>query len=199
MFTGIVGTIGRVEAVDRRPDGLRVRIDAPAIAPELAHGESVSVDGACLTVEQFDDAGFSVFLASETVDRTVLGDRSPGDQVNLERAMPADGRFDGHLVQGHIDTTTTIIDIEEIGEDWNMTFSMPEGYERHIVEKGSIALDGVSLTIAEREPDRFTIAIIPTTLAETTLSDREIGDEVHVEIDVLAKYVAAMLADHGVN
>lgn len=199
MFTGIVETIGRVEAVDRRTDGLRMRIEAPDIAPELAHGQSISVDGACLTVEQYDESGFSVFLASETVDRTVLGDRSAGDPVNLERAMPADGRFDGHLVQGHVDTTTTIVAIEEVGEDWMMTFGMPAGYERHIVEKGSIALDGVSLTIAEREPEQFTVAIIPTTLAETTFSDREVGDDVHVEIDVLAKYVAAMLADRGVN
>ncbi len=196
MFTGIVETVGRVAEVDETPEGRRLRIRAPEIATELTPGQSVAVDGACLTVEDADASGFTLFLATETIDRTTLGDRADGDPVNLERAMPADGRFDGHLVQGHVDTTTTILEREQVGEDRVLTAALPDGYGEYVVEKGSIALDGISLTIAERESDRFRVAIIPTTWADTTLSERAVGDAVNVEIDMIAKYVAAMLADH---
>lgn len=199
MFTGIVETTGRIDGIEETAEGIRMRIAVPAFASELAPGESVAVDGACLTVETHDASSFTVFLAEETVDRTVLGDRATGDAVNLERAMPADGRFDGHLVQGHVDTTTELTAIEPVGEDWRMQFAIPPAYDRHIVEKGSIALDGISLTIARRDDRHFEIAIIPTTYEETTLSEREPGDHVHVEIDLIAKYVASMLADRGVD
>lgn len=199
MFTGIVETTGSIDTVERTADGLRLRIAATDIAGELDPGQSVAVDGACLTVETQDRDGFSVFLARETVDRTVLGTRTPGDRVNLERAMPADGRFDGHLVQGHVDTTTRIAAIESVGEDWVMTFDLPTGFDAHLVEKGSIALDGISLTIADRTDATFDVAIIPTTYEHTTLGEREVGDAVHVEIDVIAKYVATMLSDRGVR
>ena len=198
MFTGIVETIGRIAAIDRDPDGLRLRISAPTIASDLTAGQSVAVDGVCLTVETYDDSGFTVFLASETVDRTVLADRAVDDPVNLERAMSADGRFDGHLVQGHVDTTTTLTNIAHVGEDWRLRFAIPDGYGPYIVEKGSIAIDGVSLTIADCTANAFEIAIIPTTWEETTFSSRAPGDGVHVEIDVIAKYVDAMLEDRGV-
>ncbi len=195
MFTGIVETTGRVGDVQDTPDGLRLRLQAPDIAPTLSRGESVAVDGACLTVETRDTDGFTVFLASETVDRTTLENRTPGDAVNLERAMPADGRFDGHLVQGHVDATTVLLGRERIGEDRVLTFRVPAGFGDHVVEKGSIALDGISLTVADRTSDRFEVAVIPTTWEETTLSEREVGAAVNVEIDVIAKYVASMLAD----
>ncbi|MDZ7701585.1 MAG: riboflavin synthase [Halobacteriales archaeon] len=194
MFTGIVEAVGEVTAVDADDDGRRLTVAAP-FADALSPGESVSVSGTCLTVEAAAEGTFAVFLASETVARTGLGDLTAGDGVNLERAMPADGRFDGHLVQGHVDATTELLDVEPVGEDWTFTFAMPEGLERYIVEKGSIALDGVSLTVADRLDDRFTVAIIPTTYRETTFDEREPGDRLNVEVDVLAKYVERQLAE----
>lgn len=199
MFTGIVETTGRVDGIERTADGLRMRIAVPEIADSLRHGQSVAVDGACLTVETSDETSFTVFLATETVERTVLGERTTDDRVNIERAMPADGRFDGHLVQGHVDTTTPITAIESVGADWRFRFEMPSGFKSYIVEKGSITLDGISLTIADRTATHFDVAIIPTTYEDTTISERAPGDEVHVEIDVIAKYVAEMLVDRGVD
>jgi len=192
MFTGIVEATGEVAAIERGADGTRLRIEAP-FATDLDSGQSVSVDGACLTVEDHDEASFEVFLASETLDRTTLGERGVGDAVNVERALPADGRFDGHVVQGHVDATATIREVRSVGEDWFFAFDRPEGFERYVIEKGSIALDGVSLTVADVSPETFTVAIIPTTYEETTLSEKDVGDRVNVEIDVLAKYVAELV------
>ena len=194
MFTGIVEAVGEVTAVDATEDGRRLRIATP-FAAELGEGESVSVAGACLTVEAFDEAGFEVFLAAETVARTSLGDREVGDGVNLERALPADARLDGHFVQGHVDGTTEVTDVESVGEDWTYEFALPEGLGRYVVEKGSVALDGVSLTVAGLDDDAgtFSIAIIPTTYRETTFSELEPGDSVNVEVDVLAKYVERLV------
>ena len=191
MFTGIVEATGEVAAIENA-DGTRLRIAAP-FSPDLNEGQSVSVDGACLTVEAYDEACFEVFLAAETLDRTTLGELSVGDRVNLERALPADGRFDGHVVQGHVDATAAIRSVERVGEDWTYAFDLPAGLADHVVEKGSIALDGISLTVADREADRFTVAIVPTTYAETTLSEKGPGDSVNVEIDVLAKYVESLI------
>ena len=193
MFTGIVETTGRVSGVTANPDGRRLDIEAPAIAETLTPGESVSVSGVCLTVETVNETTFSVFLAEETVDRTVLGTVASGAILNLERAMPATGRFDGHIVQGHVDGTTTITQIEQAGEDWRFSFAIPTDLDRYLVEKGSVALDGISLTIASRDEETFDIAIIPTTYAETTLGTKAAGDTVHIEVDVIAKYVESML------
>lgn len=194
MFTGIVEAVGEVTAVDVTEDGRRLRIAAP-FAADLGEGESVSVAGACLTVEAFDEAGFEVFLASETVARTSLGDRGAGDGVNLERALPADARLDGHFVQGHVDGTTEVTDVESVGEDWTYEFALPDGLGRYVVEKGSVALDGVSLTVAglDDAAGTFSVAIIPTTYRETTFSELEPGDSVNVEVDVLAKYVERLV------
>jgi len=192
MFTGIVEATGEVAAIESASDGTRMRIGAP-FAAELSEGQSVSVDGACLTVEEHADEVFEVFLASETLDRTTLGARVVGDPVNVERAMPADGRFDGHLVQGHVDATTAIRAVERVGEDWLYEFDLPAGQSRYVVEKGSIALDGISLTVAEVDAETFTVAIVPTTYEETTLSGKEAGDRVNVEIDVIAKYVEELV------
>jgi riboflavin synthase len=189
MFTGIVEATGTVvETVDTE-DGRRLRIDHDF--DSLAHGQSISVSGVCLTVEAFSDAWFEVFLADETVAKTYLGDVETGDPVNLERALPADGRLDGHIVQGHVDTTTTVEAVERVGEDWRFTFALPDACGRYVVNKGSIALDGISLTVADLDDDAgtFAVAIIPTTYDLTTLSAKEVGDPVHVEVDVVAKYV----------
>ena len=194
MFTGIVEETGEIVEITDTDAGRRLRIGTTFAG--LSAGQSISVDGACLTVEEYE-AGewFSVFLAAETLDRTTLDSVGEGDAVNLERALAADERFDGHVVQGHVDGTTEIVDIERVGEDWAYTFDLPAGLEQYVVEKGSIALDGISLTVATLDDaaGTFSVAIIPTTYHETTLSDREPGDEVHVEVDVFAKYVERML------
>jgi len=196
MFTGIVEETGEIVARERTDDGLRLRIGADEVATGLEHGQSISVSGACLTVERYDEgAWFEVFLATETVERTYLGDLEVGDAVNLERAMPADGRFDGHVVQGHVDAVATVTNVESVEEDWFFEFELPEGYDRYVVEKGSITLDGISLTVADLDADagRVTVAIIPTTYDMTTLSEKEPGDPVHLEVDVLSKYVERLL------
>lgn len=195
MFTGIVEETGEIIAREQTDDGLRYRIAAEEVATGLEHGQSISVSGACLTVERFEDRSwFEVFLASETVERTYLGDLGTGEFVNLERAMVADGRFDGHVVQGHVDAVATVESIESVGEDWYFEFALPDGYDRYVVEKGSITLDGISLTVADLTADgHVTVAIIPTTYDETALSEKSPGDPVHLEIDVLAKYVERLV------
>jgi riboflavin synthase len=132
-----------------------------------------------------------VFTASETLEKTTLDELGEGDRVNLERALPADGRLDGHVVQGHVDTTSEVRDVEQVGEDWTFTFALPTGYEQYVAEKGSIALDGISLTVADVDDadGTFSVAVIPTTYDLTTLAERESGDRVNVEVDVMAKYV----------
>ncbi len=196
MFTGIVEEPGEIVARNRTDDGLRLRIGADAVATGLEHGQSISVSGVCLTVERFSEGEwFEVFLATETIDRTYLGELAEGEAVNLERAMPVDGRFDGHVVQGHVDAVATISNIESVEEDWFFEFELPEGYDRYVVEKGSITLDGISLTVADLDEvnGRVTVAIIPTTYDLTTLSEKAVGDPVHLEVDVLAKYVERLL------
>jgi riboflavin synthase len=199
MFTGIVEETGEVAAVEETEDGRRLTIRGDVVLEDVAHGASIAVSGVCLTVEAFDEQSFEVFLAEETVAKTYLGDLGPGDVVNLERAMPADGRFDGHLVQGHVDAVATVTNVDSTGgEDWFFEFSLPERYRDYVVEKGSITLDGISLTIADLqkpagEPPRVTVAIVPTTYRVTTLSEKQVGDPVHLEVDVVGKYVASML------
>ena len=201
MFTGIVEDTGTVRARTETDDGLRLRIGVDGF-DDLHHGQSISVSGVCLTVEEYGsdddatDAGgdwFAVFLASETVAKTYLGDVAEGDAVNVERAMPADGRFDGHVVQGHVDTVAAVTGIERVGEDWRFTFEIPEGHGDYLVDKGSVTLDGISLTVAEKRAGEFDVAIIPTTYDLTTLSEKSVGDPVHLEVDVIAKYVENML------
>jgi riboflavin synthase len=193
MFTGIVEAAGEVVGVSRTEGGRRLRVACP-FADELARGESISVSGACLTVEDPDADAFGLFLSAETLERTYLGGVEPGAVVNVERAMPADGRFDGHLVQGHVDATAEVTRIEQVGEDWTFEFSIPDGAGRYLVEKGSVAVDGISLTVAGIDDGAFAVAIIPETYRVTNLPTKTVGDPVHLEVDVLAKYVERMLA-----
>ena len=202
MFTGIVEDTGAVRSRTETADGLRLRIGVEGF-DDLHHGQSISVSGVCLTVEEYGDFGgeaaaaeggwFEVFLASETVEKTYLGDVAEGDPVNVERAMPADGRFDGHVVQGHVDTVAEVTGIERVGEDWRFAFAIPEGHADYLVDKGSVTLDGISLTVAEKRDGEFDVAIIPTTYELTTLSEKSVGDPVHLEVDVIAKYVENMV------
>ena len=205
MFTGIIEETGTVARVTDDEGGRRLRIETDEMT-DFAHGESVSVSGVCLTVEEWgegdeshssrrqtesDGNWFSVFTASETLAKTTLDAVREGDRVNLERALPADGRLDGHVVQGHVDTTTEVRDVEQVGEDWTFTFALPTGYEQYVAEKGSIALDGISLTVAgvDDSEGTFSVAVIPTTHDLTTLAERDVEDRVNVEVDVMAKYV----------
>jgi riboflavin synthase len=217
MFTGIVEEAGEVSDVTVTEEGRRLRIEGEEAARDLERGQSVSVSGVCLTVEEHGPGWFEVFLASETVAKTYLGEVEAGDPVNLERAMPADGRFDGHVVQGHVDTTAEVVDIRQVGEDgealrasdnpsgerseprggWEYEFAIPEGFGRYVVDKGSVAVDGISLTVAERSDESFSVAIIPETREVTNLSEKEVGDPVHLEVDVIAKYAERLLADAG--
>jgi riboflavin synthase len=191
MFTGIVEETGEVRAVEESADGRRLRIDTNMQG--FTRGQSISISGACLTVEEYNGGSFEVFLASETVDRTYLGELEPGDRVNVERALPADGRLDGHFVQGHVDGTTQITTIRQIDEDWRFGFSLPPALAPYVVEKGSISVDGISLTVAALAGDEFEVAIIPETYDLTTLSTKSVGDPVHLEVDVVAKYVESLV------
>ncbi|MFW6385189.1 MAG: riboflavin synthase [Halodesulfurarchaeum sp.] len=195
MFTGIVVETGTVETITDDEGGRRLRIRSTEMS-DFEHGESVAVDGVCLTVEEAGERWFSLFTAQETLDKTTLSTVEEGDPVNLERPLPADGRFDGHIVQGHVDTTTRVAGIERIGEDWTFTFEQPPGFERYIAPKGSIAIDGVSLTVAGLDDGAgtFDVAIIPTTYDVTTFGTYEPGDPVNIEVDVIAKYVERMAA-----
>jgi riboflavin synthase len=191
MFTGIVEETGEIIDVTMTDEGRRLRIATSFDG--LSQGASISVSGACLTVEAFGDGWFSVFLATETLDRTYLGDLAVGDQVNLERAMAAGDRFDGHVVQGHVDGTAEVVGVKRIGDDWEFTFSLPDALAGYVVEKGSISVDGISLTVAALDGEQFAVAIIPETYDVTTLSEKSAGDPVHLEVDVVAKYVESLV------
>ncbi|MFC4358208.1 riboflavin synthase [Halobium salinum] len=202
MFTGIVEETGEVLDATADEGGRRLRI--ATTFDDLHHGQSISVSGVCLTVEAYgpreeadrSDHGsnwFDVFLARETVERSYLGEVAVGDAVNLERALRADGRFDGHIVQGHVDATATVEAVEAVGDDWFFEFALPESLAPYVVEKGSVTVDGISLTVADRDDAEFAVAIIPTTYELTTLSSKAVGDPVHLEVDVVAKYVESML------
>lgn len=191
MFTGIVESTGEIVERTEADGGVRLRVAAP-FAADLEHGQSVAVSGACLTVESHDEDDFSLFLSEETVDRTYLGDLEAGDAVNLERALPADGRFDGHFVQGHVDGVGEVVGVEQVGDDWLFGFSLPEEMRRYVVQKGSITVDGISLTVAELRDDSFAVAVIPATYDLTNLAGKRVGDPVHLEVDVVAKYVESL-------
>lgn len=191
MFTGIVEAIGEIMEVTETSGGRRLKI-AVDFAEALTDGQSINVSGVCLTVESHGPDWFEAFLAEETMAKTYLGEVGVGDTVNIERAMPANGRFDGHVVQGHVDTTTAVTAIRQVGEDWEYDFALGD-WDRYVVEKGSITLDGISLTVASLDDNEFTVAVIPATYRDTTLSTKEPGDPVHVEVDVIAKYVEQLL------
>jgi riboflavin synthase len=193
MFTGLVESIGRVRSLDRRGDAARLTLETP-LAAGLSLGESLAVNGCCLTVTSTDGDSACFDLLGETLARTNLGGLASGARVNLERALRADGRFGGHFVQGHIDTTTEVLSAETKGADLNLIIALPEAGARYLIEKGSIAVNGVSLTVASLGEDRFGLWIIPHTLQETNLGDLRAGSPVNLEYDMLAKYAERQLA-----
>lgn len=193
MFTGIIEMIGSVVQAADIADGRRIVISGPGLG-ELPIGASISVNGVCLTAVETGEGTVSVDVIPETLKRSNLGSLAAESQVNLERPMRADGRFDGHIVQGHVDGLGTIGSIRSAGDDGVvMTVDVPESLRRYFVEKGSITIDGVSLTVSALTEDGFTVALIPHTLDVTTLGLRNPGDQVNLEIDVLAKYVERLL------
>jgi riboflavin synthase len=196
MFTGIVRELGRVEALERDADGARLRIGA-SLASELAEGDSVAVNGACLTASSVSGDTFEADVMHQTLELTTLGELEPGTAVNLELALRADDRLGGHVVQGHVDGTATVVDVTEDGFARRLRLELPAELLPYVVERGSIAIEGVSLTIAELDDPVAEVSLIPETLERTSLGGVGSGDRVNVECDVLARYVARQHArDH---
>ena len=209
MFTGIVEGTGTVAALAPAGDGsgARLEVEAPWLAGELRPGESVAVNGCCVTVAEATGAGFAADLVAETLRRTALGGLAAGDRVNLERPMVMGGRLGGHLVQGHVDGVARVLDRTPVGPEGSgeprggapvdrgeeVRVELPQNLERYVVEKGSITVDGVSLTVAGVGPGWFAVALVPHTLKVTTLGDRQPGDLVQLEVDVVAKYVERLV------
>jgi len=194
MFTGIIEETGSVVRASQRNDILTVRIAAETTLAGLAIGGSIAVNGCCLTVVRCDSEGFECDMMGETLARTGFRERlQPGAKVNLERPMRADGRFDGHIVQGHVDGVGRVSAIRRLTESAEIDVEVPSALERYLVEKGSVAVDGISLTIARLEPGYFTVALIPHTLDVTNLGTAQVGDRVNLEADVVAKHVERLL------
>lgn len=189
MFTGIVETMGSVVALEPAGDLVRIDIDAGPVAEGVRIGDSIAVNGGCLTVTGIEGARLAFEAIRETQERTALGDLAAGARVNLERALRADGRLDGHIVQGHVDGVGTVRALERQGDDVRLSVECGEELADAMVEKGSVAIDGVSLTVAGVSEAGFEVALIPHTLEVTTLGERRPGDRVNLEADVLGKYV----------
>ena len=189
MFTGIVECVGKLAAVEERGELVRLTFAAPGITDGLGLGDSVAVNGTCLTVVSVDAGAVAFEAVRETLARTSIGGLGEGDRVNLERAMRADARLDGHIVQGHVDATGRLERLEREGDDVRLYVACDAEFSDLLVEKGSVTIDGVSLTVVGVRPDGFDVALIPHTLAVTTLGERRPGDLLNLEADVLGKYV----------
>jgi len=193
MFTGIVEELGTVAAVEDLGDAALLRVTGPLVAGDARPGDSIAVNGVCLTVVSVDGDAFTADVMKETLDRSALGTLAEGDPVNLERAATLTTRLGGHLVQGHVDGVGTVL-ARQPAQHWEtVTIGLPPGLDRYVVEKGSITVDGVSLTVAARDGDEIAVSLIPTTLALTTLGRKGPGAPVNLEVDVIAKYVEKMV------
>ncbi|GAA4625366.1 riboflavin synthase [Actinoallomurus vinaceus] len=197
MFTGIVEELGEVVALEPAGDSARLTVRGPLVVSDAVHGASIAVNGVCLTVTDVKDDAFTVDVMKETLDRSSLAGLEPGSPVNLERPVRPTDRLGGHIVQGHVDGVGRIVS-REPGDRWEVvTVELPPQLARYVVEKGSITVDGVSLTVVEARDDAFTIALIPTTLELTTLGRKGPGDPVNLEVDVVAKYVERLVTAGG--
>ncbi|GAA4726630.1 riboflavin synthase [Isoptericola chiayiensis] len=195
MFTGIVSELGTVVALERTTDAARLTVRSPGVLADVRRGDSIAVDGCCLTVADHDGETWTADLMAETLERTTLGALRAGDRVDVEPALAVGDRLGGHVVQGHVDGVGTVLS-RTPGERWDVVeMSLPADLARYVVAKGSIAVDGVSLTVVGAATDRFTVSLIPETLARTTLGLRAVGDRVNLETDVLARHVERLL-DH---
>jgi riboflavin synthase len=197
LFTGIIEQAGRVSRIQVREDGARLVVDAGPLAEEARLGDSVAVNGCCLTVVERQGAALAFDAVTETLRRTNLGTLAEGDRVNLERPLRAGGRLDGHIVQGHVDGTAVLESVTDEGNARRLRFRPDPELLRDVVETGSIAVDGISLTVAAVAPDWFEVVIIPHTWEVTNLAGRREGSAVNLEVDILAKYVERLLAGRG--
>lgn len=193
MFTGIVSEVGRIVDYERTERGRRLKVEAPQTTETLKVGDSAAVNGICLTAVAVEPPRFQVEAIAETLARTNLGGLGEGSPVNLERPLQMGGRLDGHIVQGHIDAAGVVTDIQSEGRSKRVSISIPDGLERYLVNKGSVAVDGVALTVTAVTAGSFQVALIPHTLEATTLRNVEVGDTANVEVDILAKYVERLL------
>jgi len=195
MFTGIVEELGRVAAIQALPDNaIRITIEGPTVLSDANLGDSICVNGVCLTVAEQNGDQFTADVMSETINRTTIGDLLAGSQVNLERPVTLATRLGGHLVQGHVDAVGEV-SAREHSENWDVvTITPPKELLKYVVEKGSITIDGTSLTVSAVTDSTFSVSLIPATLEKTTLGIRQIGDRVNLEVDVLAKYVEKLVA-----
>ncbi|TMR20697.1 riboflavin synthase [Nonomuraea turkmeniaca] len=194
MFTGIIEEKGEVVAIDRAGGGALLSVRGPIVTSDAKHGDSIAVNGVCLTVVKTEGDVFTVDVIRESLDRSSLGGLTEGSVVNLERAVRADQRLGGHIVQGHVDGTAELLS-RAPGDSWDdLRFSLPEPLSRYVAEKGSIAIDGISLTVTTVDDESFGVSLIPTTLKLTTMGERQVGDMVNIEVDVIAKYVERLVA-----
>ncbi len=197
MFTGIIEELGSVVAVGPRGDGARLTVRGPQVVKDARHGDSIAVSGVCLTVVTLDEDTFTADVMRETLDRSCLGALRDGDPVNLERAATLGTRLGGHLVQGHVDGVGTVLG-RQPGEQWEVVrIALPPFLAKYVVHKGSITVDGVSLTVSGIHEHEFEVSLIPTTLALTTLGHKEIGAPVNLEVDVIAKYVEKLVGRYA--
>jgi riboflavin synthase len=192
MFTGLIADLGSVANIERDSSGATLKIST-ALAGELAEGDSIAVNGVCLTVTDVREDGFSTQAMLETLRRSSLERLRPGSRVNLELALRVDGRLGGHIVQGHVDGTGTVVGTREEGFARVVEVEVERELGRYLVEKGSVAVDGVSLTVSEVRDDDFSVSLIPETLARTNLGDAQVGDRVNIETDVLARHVERLM------
>ena len=196
MFTGLIEDIGTVERIDAGDEGARMRIRTP-LAGELSSGDSIAVNGACLTAVATDGDAFEADVVNQTLELTSLGPLRPGERVNLELPMRVGDRLGGHLVQGHVDGTGAVVSSSEDGFRRRLVISVPQGLRRYLVERGSVTVDGVSLTIAGVSDRSFEVALIPETLERTTLGEAGEGRRVNLELDVIARYVERLVSGFG--
>ncbi|MFC7783709.1 riboflavin synthase [Rossellomorea sp. GCM10028870] len=188
MFTGIIEEIGSIERMKKSSSSMELTITAGRVLEDVHIGDSISVNGVCLTVTSFTSRQFQVDVMPETFEGTTLRNLSHGSKVNLERAMAANGRFGGHFVNGHVDGVGTIVRVEKVENAWYMDISIPENQSHLFIMKGSVAIDGTSLTVFDVKNNTITISLIPQTRGDTVLGEKKVGDRVNIECDVMAKY-----------
>lgn len=193
MFTGLIEDLGTICELRKSADSVRLKVTTGISMHEIAIGDSIAVNGICLTVVAFGDGQFSADVSPETVSRSTLGSLVPGSRVNLERALCLGARLGGHLVSGHVDAVGSIVARVRDGNTYRFTVRVSAEVNRYVVEKGSVAIDGISLTVNSVTEDTFSVAVIPHTLAETTLNDRQVGSQVNIETDIIGKYVERLM------
>ncbi len=197
MFTGIIEEVGEIARVDRGPGGTKLGVKCRVVLEDSRPGDSIAVNGVCLTVEKVEAGFFTCTVSAESLDRTVLGKARAGEPVNLERALALGGRIGGHLVSGHVEAVGRIESLVKEGRSSTLVVSFPPDFSQYIVDKGSVAVDGVSLTVASREKARFRVSIVPETFEKTTFALKRSGDSVNLEPDLILKYVRSVIGALG--